>query len=317
MKIALVGPGFSSIPPKGWGAVESLVWDYYINLKKLDHDVKIVNVGGPRNMLREILNFNPEIVHIMYDDHINLASHLRDRKVFYTSHYAYITHKNFEKQFPGYFRSHFKNVIKNKDNVHINAISEEIKRKYIQHGFPEEKITVINNGAREDVFRFDEECKFPDRSIYIGKIENRKRQYKYQSIGGIEFAGNFHNSSFNKRNKNYLGEWTKEMLYDRTTNYANLILLSDGEADPLVVKEGLIAGLGVVVSECASANLDRTKDFIDVIPDEKLDDIDYVKYVIMKNREKSCKMRKEIREYALDNFSWKRVIEKYLKNVSQ
>ena len=316
MKIALVGPGVSPIPPKGWGAVESLVWDYYINLKKLSHDVKIINVKGLENMLKEILNFKPKIVHIMYDDHIVLASRLKNIKVLYTSHYAYITHKNFETKFSGYFNGIFRSVIKNKENIYINAISEEVKKKYVQHGFPEKKITVINNGAREDVFRFDEKCKFPDRSIYIGKIENRKRQYKYQSIEGIEFAGNFHNSSFNKRNKNYLGEWTKEMLYDRTTNYANLILLSDGEADPLVVKEGLIAGLGVVVSECASANLDRTKDFIDVIPDGKLDDIDYVKNIIIKNREISCKMRKEIREYALNNFSWKCVIEKYCSLIS-
>ena len=267
-------------------------------------------------MLREISKFNPDIVHIMYDDHIILAPYLKNRRVFYTSHYAYITHKNFERNFSGYFNRIFRNVIKNKKNVHINAISEEIKRKYIQHGFPKEKITVINNGAREDVFRFDEICKFPEKSIYIGKIEDRKRQFKYQSIEGIEFAGNFHNSSFNKNNPNYLGEWTKDMLYNRTTNYANLILLSNGEADPLVVKEGLMAGLGVVVSDCASANLDRNKDFIDIIPDEKLNDIDYVRDIIFKNREKSAKMRKEIRDYALAEFSWKCVIEKYLKNVS-
>ena len=48
MKIALIGPGFSPIPPKGWGAVESLIWDYYINLKKLQYDVKIVNVNGSK-----------------------------------------------------------------------------------------------------------------------------------------------------------------------------------------------------------------------------------------------------------------------------
>ena len=27
MKITLVGPGIMPIPPKGWGAVEILVWD--------------------------------------------------------------------------------------------------------------------------------------------------------------------------------------------------------------------------------------------------------------------------------------------------
>ena len=28
MKIALIGPGIMPIPPDGWGAVESLIWDY-------------------------------------------------------------------------------------------------------------------------------------------------------------------------------------------------------------------------------------------------------------------------------------------------
>ena len=32
MKIALVGPGIMEIPPKGWGAVESLIWDYATEL---------------------------------------------------------------------------------------------------------------------------------------------------------------------------------------------------------------------------------------------------------------------------------------------
>ena len=43
MKISIIGPGFMSIPPIGWGAVESLIWDYSENLKKHGHDVQIVN----------------------------------------------------------------------------------------------------------------------------------------------------------------------------------------------------------------------------------------------------------------------------------
>ena len=49
-----------------------------------------------------------------------------------------------------------------------------------------------------------------------------------------------------------------------------MILLSEGEADPLVVKEALIAGLGVVVSECSAANLDLSKQFITIIPNDKI-----------------------------------------------
>ena len=28
MRLALIGPGIMPIPPDGWGAVESLIWDY-------------------------------------------------------------------------------------------------------------------------------------------------------------------------------------------------------------------------------------------------------------------------------------------------
>ena len=43
MKICLVGPGYKPIPPVGWGAVESVIWDYYVNLKKMNLDVDIIN----------------------------------------------------------------------------------------------------------------------------------------------------------------------------------------------------------------------------------------------------------------------------------
>jgi hypothetical protein len=88
-------------------------------------------------------------------------------------------------------------------------------------------------------------------------------------------------------------------------------LLSDGEADPLVIKEALIAGLGLVISECASANLDLSLPFITVIPNDKRADIDHVKREIIRNRLASLKHREQIREYGLTNFAWNRILDKY------
>ena len=34
MKLVIIGPGIMPIPPKGWGAVESLIWDYKIFIEK-------------------------------------------------------------------------------------------------------------------------------------------------------------------------------------------------------------------------------------------------------------------------------------------
>ena len=112
------------------------------------------------------------------------------------------------------------------------------------------------------------------------------------------------------RDRNYLGEWSKETLYNDLTKYGNLVLLSDGEAHPLVCLEAFAAGLGVVVSQWAAANLDTDKGFITVIPEDRISDIKYVEEQIIANREYSVAHREEIAEYVKE-FEWSKVIEKY------
>jgi glycosyltransferase involved in cell wall biosynthesis len=314
MKIALIAPGFKPLPPQGWGAVESIVWDYYENLVKRNIDVHIINQSNTTNIINECNAVPYDVIHIMYDDYITVVPYINCKKILYTSHFAYITHPEFEHRYSHYFHGIFKKVIEFQCRIHVNTISEQIKNIYQKHGYYSNSISVLYNGAREDLFRYTETPTKKDKSIYIAKIEQRKGQYKYQSIPNIDFVGNFHDSSFSRENPNYLGEWNKPTLYENVTDYGNLVLLSDGEADPLVVKEGLIAGLGVVVSECASANLDFSKEYITVIPNEKLDDILYVREQIEKNREISIQQRQEIRTYALETFAWNTIIDNYLEN---
>ena len=107
-----------------------------------------------------------------------------------------------------------------------------------------------------------------------------------------------------------MGEWSKDELYKNLTDYGNLVLLSDGEAHPLVCLEAFAAGLGVVVSEWAAANLDIRKSFIDVIPEDKISDIEYVEDTIRLNREFSVYNRDTIREYAR-SFDWVNVVDKH------
>lgn len=311
MKIVLIAPGFTPLPPTGWGACESIVWDYYENLIKKGYQVQIVNYTDINIIINEINNYNPDIVHIMYDDYISIVPNIKCNRIFYTTHYAYITHPQFEALYSHYFHSIFKKAIEYSSFITMNVISEQLKQVYIKYGFPENKINVICNGAREDLFKFSENPINGDLSIYIAKIEYRKCQYKYQQIKNIHFVGNYHDSPFDINNNNYLGEWKKNTLYENLTEYGNLILLSEGEADPLVIKEALIAGLGVVISECSSANLDLSKPYITVIPNDKLNDIDYVSQKIEENRKISLENRKNIREYALENFAWDKIINKY------
>ena len=55
--------------------------------------------------------------------------------------------------------------------------------------------------------------------------------------------------------------------------------------------------------------------FIDIIPDEKLNDLEYIQDVIEKNKEKSITMRSEIREYGIENFSWQNIVKQYESDI--
>lgn len=327
MKIVLIGPGCMPIPSPGWGAVERIVWDYYqvlsSDLNGMGHEVHIVNTPHHHEIIQQCNALNPNVAHIMYDDHIHVAGALLAPKVLYTSHFAYLTHPHLETQYAGYFRGIFMGVINQAANTRLwlNVISQEIADLYARYGFPRERIRIMRNGARDDLFRFVENPQCGNKSIYLGKVEFRKAQYKYQSLPNIDFVGNYHDSPFNRCSTSYKGEWSKERLYHEMTEYGNLVLLSSGEADPLVVKEALVAGLGVVVSQCASANLDisdeggKVRPWITVIPNDKLNDLEYVGARIAENRVASLAARETIRKYGLSKFGWSGILQEYIASL--
>jgi len=310
MKICLIGPGIMPIPPTGWGAVEILIWDYKEYIEKNGHEVKIVNTRDRNQMIREVDEFNPDFVHVHYDEFIDVASSLATRyKVAITSHFGYLDQPN-HPQFQPY-RRFFNQFMGTKS--YIFALSHSIKNVYVHHGVNADQIYVTPNGVRTDLFRFNEEAEL-DESIYLAKIDYRKRQHIFQYLPNLKFAGNKADARFTNDSQ-YLGEWSKEHLYENLTKYGNLVLLSDGEAHPLVCLEGMSAGLGLVISEFACANLDTSLPFIDVIHEDRIGDLQFVSNVIEDNRVRSKTMRKEILDYVVSNFSYDVIVKKYLKIV--
>ena len=303
MKITLVGPGIMPIPPVGWGAVEILVWDTKNALEELGHEVQIVNTKDPNQIINEINNFRPDFVHVHYDEFIGVYPHIQYPKAI-TSHFGYIERP---EMFGGYVNivnafAHYK--------PNIFCLSEGIKDVYkVITNIPENNLFVIPNGVNAEAFSYTDNPEYGNRSIYLAKIDYRKRQYLFQDIQSLWFAGNIADSRFDT-SKNYLGEWNKKTLHKELTQYGNLVLLSDGEAHPLVCMEALAAGLGVVVTEWGKANLDDTKQFITIIPENKVSDIEYVENEIIKNREYSLQHRKDILEYS-KNFEWSNIIKNY------
>jgi glycosyltransferase involved in cell wall biosynthesis len=303
MKICLVGPGIMPIPPTGWGAVEILVWDTKNALEKLGHKVQIVNTRDQNQIISEINSFRPDFVHVHYDEFIGVYQYIQYPKAI-TSHFGYLERP---EMFGGYanIANAFCQIRPN-----VFCLSDGIKNIYkVLMNIPEERLFVTPNGVNTEAFSYTENPEYGDRSIYLAKIDYRKRQHEFQSIDSLWFAGNIADSRFNT-SKNYLGEWNKETLHKELTQYGNLVLLSDGEAHPLVCMEALASGLGVVVTEWGKANLDDTKEFITIIPENKVNDIDYVENQIIKNREYSLKHRKEILEYS-KSFDWCNILQKH------
>ena len=306
MKIAIVGPGIMPIPPTGWGAVEILIWDQKLALEELGHEVRIVNTASPIDILKEINQFRPDFVHVQYDDFVELCPYIQYPNAI-TSHFGYLEQPNRWDYYGPRVASKFAQIKPN-----IFCLSPGIKDVYEKEmGIPSDQLFVTPNGVNVDKFKFEKLPLTEDmtKSIYLAKIDYRKRQHMFQSIQSLWYAGNNADPRFDTSN-NYLGEWSKETLYNNLTNYGNLVLLSDGEAHPLVCLEAFAAGLGVVISQWAAANLDLDKDFITVIPDDKIGDMEFVDGELVRNRYYSVNHRPEIREYA-ESFSWTKVIEKY------
>jgi glycosyltransferase involved in cell wall biosynthesis len=269
----------------------------------LGHQVQIVNTKDYNQVIKDVNSFESDFVHIHYDEFISLYPHIQQPKAI-TSHYGYLERPEL---FGGYV-----NIANEFASLRPNTfcLSEGIWNMYkVLFNIPENKLFLTPNGVNREKFKFVDTPEYPDRSIYLAKIDYRKRQFMFQSIPSIWYAGNVADGRFDTC-KNYLGEWDKNTLYNDLTQYGNLVLLSDGEAHPLVCMEALSAGLGVVVCEWGRANLDASKEFITIIPENKISDLEYVENKIIENREYAVNNRKEIVEYS-KQFDWKEILQRY------
>lgn len=311
MKICLIGPGIMSIPPDNWGAVESLIWDYYQYLNHMGIETDVINNPNLVQVADQVNNTNYDFIHLHYDDHAETLSRLIKKPFTTTTHYGYV-----KEHYPNYggWNHIFNGVLKSPSMI---ALSNEIAQIFKNAGY-NKPIKVLRNGARVSEFLFNASpSKF---GICLGKIEPRKRQKDLANICGhmcnIDFIGPVIDPTFrNNGNCIYRGIWSKKDLYENLSHYKCLVLLSDGEAAPLVVPEALSAGLSLVVSQTASANLDPSLPFIHVIPNGQFDDdlISIINYAIGNN----FKYRNQIRQYAFDHFDWSVICKDYNKIIEE
>ncbi len=113
----------------------------------------------------------------------------------------------------------------------------------------------------------------------------------------------------------YLGSWTRDEVCLKLTEYNCLVLFSDGEAAPMVVPEAFAAGLSVVISESAKANIDKTKEFISILPDG-VNDKFQIKNTIVHAIQENNTFRNAIRTYATVYFDYEIIVKEYIVIVT-
>ena len=306
MKICLIGPGEMTIPPKGWGAIETLIAEYAAAMRQAGHEVCIVNTPNFRDSLREVEDFSPDFLHCHSDIHLQAVPYFKKSDgsrpaIATTSHYGYLekSDKN------DWFRKLFVRFAQNEIVFALTERSAEIYKS-----FGAKKICITPNYINSTKFHAiaAEDAKRADRTICLGKIDGRKRQGFIQRIcDDVVFAGQVADKNFDLR-KNYIGSWDRQTVYEKLGHFGSLILFSESEVQPLVVMEAMSAGLGVVVSEEASAGLDLSLPFVRVISNKNRTEAEWGEALKKANkevREYSLENRDKIRAYAYEKFDWK------------
>jgi len=135
MKIIQVNLGILPIPPNGWGAVEKIVWDYYLELNKKGLECQI-------KYLNDIQYSDDMIVHT----HVaNLAIECHKRKIPYIftlhDHHAYLFGKN-----SSVFNENFQAI--------EHSIISTCPSKYLVDYFGSKKLRYFPHAVNTDVFKF-------------------------------------------------------------------------------------------------------------------------------------------------------------------
>jgi glycosyltransferase involved in cell wall biosynthesis len=228
-----------------------------------------VNTQSRDDIVRQAREFCPDFVHVCYDEFVDVMDKLECPRAI-TTHFAYITQP---ERHAGY-RRYFDELVRSRE--HIFVLTERIAHAYIEYGVDPSRLHRVPNGVNAGAFRIFPKAEYVGRSICLGKIEPRKRQCYCQNLANVDFAGPIEDRMF-VPNGTYLGVVTREWLYENLGRYESLLLLSDGEASPLVTLEAMAAGLGLILSEYAVGDLDVGRyPWVAVVPEEHLGDLEHI-----------------------------------------
>lgn len=316
MKIALVSSGYNPAPPLS-NSILTLLQEYKKYSELDGHQVDIFNHPDVHQVIAEINNHEYDFVHLHHGSFVLDFNQTLQQKFCFTSHAGHLL--KFD-QWSETFKQEFKSYL---DAPGIIALSPVSKQLFLDAGYAG-YISVQANGIDTQKINCQEQGN--GKAICLGWIQPRKQQRLLaEMVDGqlaIDFVGSLDDPDFKEgKTTKHLGVWSLSEVYQRLTEYSCLVLISKGEVAPLVVLEAMAAGLSIVVSESASANL-HLQDFIKVLPDDILTNATpenqqivcgSIEQLIQSNQS----LRREIVTYAQDNFDFSQIIKSYGRSVNE
>jgi glycosyltransferase involved in cell wall biosynthesis len=314
MKIALIGSGYHPVPPLS-SSILTLLQGYKDFLEKEGYQIDTFNHQDVYQVIDEVNSNNYDFVHLHNGGFVLDFGLSLQQKFCFTSHAGYLLKPN---HWDDTFKQEFQSYLKAPG---IIALSPASKQLFLDAGYNGYISTQVNG---IDTQKINYQQQGNGKAICLGWIQPRKQQRLLaETVDGkidVDFVGPLDDLNFKEGSTTkYLGVWSAAEVCQQLTEYSCLILISDGEVAPLVVLEAMAAGLSVVVSSSASANL-HDKDFIRVLPDDVLTDTnsinqqvvcDVIKETIASNQS----LRPEIVAYAKENFDFSQIVKNYVRNV--
>lgn len=249
MKILLIGPGMGlPIPPVGWGGIEKVIAKHSCELRNRGHVVEIINEQNKNLLLSTIESFKPDVIH---------------------SHQEWNNQFLIDAKIPFIFTSHMSSWVRNWDRVKslltgctLSMPFEQMGKRLHSEGYT--KHWPIWNGADRELFKPSD--KILGMCLAVGKDEARKKFPEI--IKYTQCTEGFNLTLVGPGNEKYKGEAKVTVLSNLPEETIAALMgkaevfmhLSEEEADALVVKEAMLSGCRLVLSDYCRETLGITKE---------------------------------------------------------
>jgi hypothetical protein len=304
-KLLIIAPGILPVPPSGWGAVETLIYESLPTYYEDGFEVWILNSYGYREWRaasREIF----DVVLCHYDIFAKRArSYFPNTPIINVCQYGFVG-------YPEKWHKSYHKVLKGLSLLDSICVMNNHQAEVIKSYLPNVDVFISSNGTSfKPIVGRNAEGSY----LCVGKVEPRKSQFELynnfkNSKQSIVFVGKIVDQRVQDLiNKDpsvsevFIGEKTRIELAQDFHKYKALILLSQGEADALVLYEAQMAGLPIFVTEEGIGAQNLSLPWINIITNRSTPD--EIEYIYKKINSSPL----EISNFAAEKYSWK------IKNV--